>query len=222
MRSTCPRWISIPCLLIPIACHDGGGGAKSSAEGTDSLGTMTGASASAEEGSSSAVGSDDGATASASASATATTSASASAGDGSDGTGAATTDAGDTAGSGDTGSSGASDGSSSGGGEPQDGVLDVTFVAHDDCTFTLTPSSIAVPAGTEFTVNWISSPASVVEADIAKIDPFNQVPIILGMEPGTSYHDEVRVWCGELFTGTFDFRLTSCYDPVYLPVDCDG
>ncbi|MBK6921062.1 MAG: hypothetical protein IPH07_26940 [Deltaproteobacteria bacterium] len=220
MRSLRPRWLSIPCLLIPLACHDAGDGAKASAEGTDSLGTTATVSATAGGGSSSDAGSDDGASASASASATA----SASAGDGTDGSGdstSGTTEPGTTAASGDSGTTFETGGSSSGG-DLQDGVLDVTFVAHDDCTFTITPPSIAVPIGTEFTVNWISSAASVVEADIAKIDQFNQVPIIIGMEPGTSYHDEVRVWCGELFTGTFDFRLTSCYDPVYLPVDCDG
>jgi hypothetical protein len=51
---------------------------------------------------------------------------------------------------------------------------------------------------------------------------FNQVPIVIGLEIGNSYHDEVRQWCGDLFTGTFDFRLTSCYDPTYIPVDCGG
>jgi hypothetical protein len=103
-----------------------------------------------------------------------------------------------------------------------DGILDVTITAHDDCTFTVVPASITVPEGTEFTVNWVSSAASEVEFDIAKIDDFNQVPIILGMEPGTSYHDDIREWCGDLFTGTFDFRLTSCFDDHYIPVDCGG
>lgn len=103
-----------------------------------------------------------------------------------------------------------------------DGVLDIGIIAHNDCTFTVTPSSITVPEGTEFTVNWVSAPASEVEFDIAKIDPFNHVPIVIGMEPRTSYHDDIREWCGTLFTGTFDFRLTSCHDPLYIPVDCSG
>lgn len=110
-------------------------------------------------------------------------------------------------------------------GEPDDladGILDVMITAHDDCTFTVVPSMIAVPEGTEFTVNWISSPASDIEFDIAKIDQFNAVPIILGMEPGTSYHDDIREWCGDLFTGTFDFELRSCFDPTYIPVDCSA
>ena len=121
---------------------------------------------------------------------------------------------------------GGDDESSSGGDSDSsgivDGVLDIGIIAHNDCTFTVTPSSITVTEGTEFTVNWVSSPASEVEFDIAKIDPFNHVPIVIGMEPGTSYHDDIREWCGTLFTGTFDFRLTSCHDPLYIPVDCGG
>lgn len=103
-----------------------------------------------------------------------------------------------------------------------DGILDITIVSHDDCTFTTMPASISVPEGTEFTVNWISAATSDIEFDVAKIDQFNAVPIILGMEPATEYHDEVRVWCGALFTGTFDFRVTSCFDPHYIPVDCSA
>lgn len=103
-----------------------------------------------------------------------------------------------------------------------DGVLDIGIIAHNDCTFTVEPASITVTEGTAFTVNWVSSPASEVEFDIAKIDPFNQVPIVIGMEPGGAYHDDIREWCGDLFTGTFEFRLTSCYDPLYIPVDCGG
>lgn len=103
-----------------------------------------------------------------------------------------------------------------------DGVLDVTIIAHDDCTITTMPASISVPEGTEFTVNWISAATSATNVDVAKIDAFNAVPIIVDMEPGTSYHDEVRVWCGMLFTGTFDFEITSCFDPQLIPVDCGG
>jgi hypothetical protein len=80
------------------------------------------------------------------------------------------------------------------------------------------PSSIAVPAGTKFTVNWIN--IGDTECDVAKIDQFNQVPIIIGLEPGTSYHDSVREWCG-LFTGTFNFRVSICTIHSYIPVDCD-
>ena len=115
------------------------------------------------------------------------------------------------------------DGSSSESGDDlDDGILDVTIIAHDDCTITTIPASITVPEGTEFTVNWISAATSEAPVDVAKIDQFNAVPIILGMEPGTSYHDEVREWCGDLFTGTFDFEITSCFDPQYIPVDCSG
>lgn len=125
---------------------------------------------------------------------------------------------------------GVDDGTTAGGessstGEPgdlDDGILDITIIAHNDCTFTTVPPAIAVPEGTAFTVNWISAANSEIELDIAKIDAFNAVPIIIGMEPGTSYHDEVREWCGDLFNGTFDFRITSCFDPVYIPVDCSA
>jgi hypothetical protein len=81
------------------------------------------------------------------------------------------------------------------------------------------PSSITVPAGTEFTVNWINT--GDTECDVAKIDQFNQVPIVIGLEPGTSYYDSVREWCGQ-FTGTFDFRVTICTIHSYIPVDCGG
>ncbi|MGH1348001.1 MAG: hypothetical protein ACRBN8_40980 [Nannocystales bacterium] len=101
-------------------------------------------------------------------------------------------------------------------------MLDIGIIAHNDCTFTVDPASITVPEGTGFTVNWVSSPASEIEFDIAKIDTFNHVPIVIGMEPGSAYHDDIREWCGDLFTGTFDFRLTSCHDPLYIPVDCGG
>ncbi|MFO0635383.1 MAG: hypothetical protein U0168_21260 [Nannocystaceae bacterium] len=212
-----------PALVLGSACHGGGGGEGG---GTDSSGSgSASASASAEGGESSGPGSSG--ASSASASSASASSASDTDPGSSSSSGASASASADGSGSGTTvdadggGSSGAGESSSSGG-ELQDGVLDVTFIAHDDCTFTIEPAAIAVPEGTEFTVNWISAPSSDVPADIAKIDPFNAVPIILGMEPGTSYHDEVRVWCGALFTGTFDFELTSCFDPVYLPVDCSA
>jgi hypothetical protein len=134
---------------------------------------------------------------------------------------------GDTTGAADEGSTGDSggldtDGSSETTGDLADGVLDIVITAHNDCTFTTNPASITVPEGTAFTVNWVSSAASEVEFDVAKIDAFNAVPIILGMEPGTSYHDDIREWCGNRFTGTFDFRVTSCFDHHYIPVDCGG
>ena len=46
--------------------------------------------------------------------------------------------------------------------------------------------------------------------------------ILIGLEPGTSYHDTVHDWCGTLFTGTFDFRISICTLPSYIPVDCGG
>jgi hypothetical protein len=96
-------------------------------------------------------------------------------------------------------------------------VLDLRIDCHNTCVLTATPSRIDVPAGTSFEVNWIN--VGDTECDVAKIDPFNQVPIIIGLEPGTSYHDTVREWCG-MFTGTFDFRISICTIPSYIPVDC--
>jgi hypothetical protein len=97
--------------------------------------------------------------------------------------------------------------------------LDVGINCRNDCVLIANPASIAVPAGTEFTVNWINT--GDTECDVAKIDQFNQVPIIIGLEPGTSYHDSVRKWCG-FFTGTFNFRVTICTIHSYIPVDCDA
>ncbi|HVV84174.1 MAG TPA: hypothetical protein VHE35_13975 [Kofleriaceae bacterium] len=96
-------------------------------------------------------------------------------------------------------------------------VLDVRLDCRNDCVLVASPPSISVVAGTEFEVNWINT--GDTECDVAKIDQFNQVPIILGLEPGTSYHDSVRRWCGT-FTGTFQFRISICTLPSYIPVDC--
>jgi hypothetical protein len=215
--SLCARLASI----LSVACGgDGDGASASASDGASATGTgaPTTAAGTTEvvdsTGASASVGTGDTTSASASASASASTSAS------TIGTGIA-----DSSGSADstTGTDGgSSEGGSSTGGIVDGGVVDVTIIAHDDCTFTTMPASISVPEGTEFTVNWISAASSDIEFDVAKIDRFNAVPIILGLEPGTSYHDEVRVWCGELFTGTFDFELRSCFDPFYIPVDCSA
>lgn len=98
-------------------------------------------------------------------------------------------------------------------------ILDLQINCRNDCVLIANPSSIAVPAGTEFTVNWINT--GDTECDVAKVDQFNQVPIIIGLEPGTSYHDSIREWCG-IFTGTFNFRVTICTIHSYIPVDCDA
>ncbi len=97
-------------------------------------------------------------------------------------------------------------------------VLDVRIDCHNDCVLTATPAMIAVSAGTSFQVNWINVGDTV--CDVAKIDQFNQVPIVLGLDPGTSYHDPVHDWCGTQFTGTFDFRISICTLPSYIPVNC--
>jgi hypothetical protein len=102
------------------------------------------------------------------------------------------------------------------------GVLDVHILAADTCDIVTVPVSITVPLGTEFTVNWINVPDSEVEVDVDKIDRFNEVPILIGLAPGESYHDDIREWCGTLFTGTFRFRITSCFEPHFIDVDCGG
>lgn len=99
-------------------------------------------------------------------------------------------------------------------------VLDVKLDCHNDCTLHATPPSISVMAGTGFEVNWIN--VGDTACDVAKIDQFNQVPIVLDLEPGESYHDTVRTWCGAQFTGTFEFRIDICTLPSYIPVDCGG
>jgi hypothetical protein len=98
-------------------------------------------------------------------------------------------------------------------------TLDLHINCRNDCVLVANPASIAVPAGTEFTVNWINT--GDTDCDVAKIDQFNQVPIIIGLEPGTSYHDTVREWCGS-FTGTFQFRISICTIPSYIPVNCNA
>jgi len=96
-------------------------------------------------------------------------------------------------------------------------VVDLHINCRNDCVLIASPPSIRVPAGTEFEVNWINT--GDTECDVAKIDQFNQVPIIIGLEPGTSYHDPVHDWCGQ-FTGTFEFRVTICTLHSFIPVDC--
>ena len=98
------------------------------------------------------------------------------------------------------------------------GVLDVRIDCHNDCTLIAHPSAINVSAGTGFEVNWIN--VGDTTCDVAKIDQFNQVPIVLGLDPGTSYHDPVHTWCGPIFTGTFQFRISICTLPSYIPVNC--
>jgi hypothetical protein len=99
-------------------------------------------------------------------------------------------------------------------------VLDMRIDCHNTCVLTAMPSRIDVPTGTSFEVNWIN--VGDTECDVAKIDQFNQVPLIIGLEPGTSYHDTVHDWCGTLFTGTFNFRVSICTIHSYIPVDCSA
>jgi hypothetical protein len=98
-------------------------------------------------------------------------------------------------------------------------VLNVGIDCHNTCVLTANPSAINVKAGTGFEVNWINT--GDTECDVAKVDQFNQVPIIIGLQPGTSYHDAVRTWCGQ-FTGTFNFRVSICTIHSYIPVNCNA
>lgn len=97
-------------------------------------------------------------------------------------------------------------------------VLDVRIDCHNTCVLTANPAAIAVSAGTSFQVNWIN--VGDTECDVTKVDSFNHVPIVLGLEPGTSYHDPVHDWCGPQFTGTFDFEISICTIPSEIPVNC--
>lgn len=97
-------------------------------------------------------------------------------------------------------------------------VLDVRIDCHNTCVLTANPSAINVSAGTSFQVNWIN--VGDTDCDVAKVDQFNQVPIVLGLAPGTSYHDSVRDWCGTQYTGTFQFEISICTIPSYIPVNC--
>jgi hypothetical protein len=198
-------------MLTACTVGDGGGGTLSGGASAGATAATTNVGTSDDDGSSDHTPSDDGS----------------SDGGGDDGSTTTTampesTSGGEAEGSSSADGSSSEAGTSTTGDDLADGILDITIIAHNDCTFTIDPASITVPTGTEFTVNWVSAATSEVNIDVAKIDAFNAVPIILGMEPGTSYHDEVRVWCGDLFTGTFDFEITSCFDPQYIPVDCGG
>lgn len=99
-------------------------------------------------------------------------------------------------------------------------VLTVRITASNTCKISTDPPSYAVTAGSTFTVNWVNSGTSSYEVDVAKRDAFNLVPIVLGLEPGNSYHDTIRQWCGA-FTGTFWFRISTACDTYEIPVSCN-
>jgi hypothetical protein len=101
------------------------------------------------------------------------------------------------------------------------GTIDITIFASNTCKISTNPSSIAMTAGSTFKVNWKNSPSSWYEVDIAKIDAFNQVPLVLGLEIGNSVLDSVHDWCG-VFTGTFWFRISTACDSYDIPVNCSA
>ena len=121
--------------------------------------------------------------------------------------------------SGHAGDAGQDGGTDAGAPDAGRGVLDVRVRADAACSdLSFDPPSISVPAGTSFTVNWINA-TGCTEIDI---DMGGTVPIVLGLEPGTSYHDTIRQWCGT-YTGTYVFRAYYAPSfPYYLDVDCSG
>ncbi len=112
-----------------------------------------------------------------------------------------------------------SDGGMPDAGPPDGGerVFGVRVLADGACSeLSFDPASISVPAGTSFTVSWTNA-TGCTEIDI---DMGGTVPIVLGLEPGTSHHDTIREWCGT-YTGTYVFRAYySPSFPAYLDVDC--
>lgn len=98
-------------------------------------------------------------------------------------------------------------------------TFDVRIRADGFCDMlSFDPPSIAVPRGSEFTVNWINA-TGCTDIDI---DMGGTVPIVIGLPAGGSYHDTVRSWCGT-YTGTYTFR--AYYAPSYtftMLADCDA
>ena len=107
---------------------------------------------------------------------------------------------------------------------PVDAPADAATVTMADAK---TPDAFVFPSTLDLKINCRNDCVLVAintgdtDCDVAKIDQFNQVPIIIGLEPGTSYHDTVREWCGQ-FTGTFNFRVSICTIPSYIPVNCNA
>ncbi|HEY1098625.1 MAG TPA: hypothetical protein VGF99_06840, partial [Myxococcota bacterium] len=75
---------------------------------------------------------------------------------------------------------------------------------------------------TSFFAHFTNLSSSDIATDIAKIDAFNSVPLVLDLEPGETFEDDIRRWCGQE-RGTFSFRFDPCGAAVlsYLDVDCD-
>jgi hypothetical protein len=90
---------------------------------------------------------------------------------------------------------------------------------RNDCTVTtVPPSPIRVAAGQWFHATFIN--VGEISTDIDKRDPFNLVPLVIGLEPGMTYADTIRPWCQGL-SGKFWFEITPCANSPYdLEVDC--
>ena len=78
--------------------------------------------------------------------------------------------------------------------------------------------------GRGFFATFENEPSSAEPVGIDKIDQFNQVPLVIGLEVGNTFADTVVEWCGAQFTGTFEFRISPCgdVDPHFLEVSCGG
>ena len=124
----------------------------------------------------------------------------------------------------------AADGAAADGAEAGDAAFDAGVDANgetlvirvnprNDCTVTtIPPSPIKIPAGQWFHATFIN--VGEISTDIDKRDPFNLVPLVLGLEPGNTYADTIRPWC-QGFSGKFWFEINPCENTPYdLEVDC--
>jgi hypothetical protein len=105
------------------------------------------------------------------------------------------------------------------GADANGGTLVIRVDPRNDCTVTtVPPSPIKIPAGQWFHATFIN--VGEISTDIDKRDPFNLVPLVLGLEPGMTYADTIRPWC-QGFSGKFWFEITPCeHSPSDLEVDC--
>jgi hypothetical protein len=99
------------------------------------------------------------------------------------------------------------------------GTIVIRVDPRNDCSVTtMPPSPIHIPAGQWFHATFIN--VGEISTDIAKRDPFNVVPLVLGLDPGMTYADTIRPWC-QGFSGKFWFEITPCENSPYdLEVDC--
>jgi hypothetical protein len=138
-----------------------------------------------------------------------------------DGSTAADTGAGDGARTADGGAdgAGAEDAGVDAGVDANGETIVIRVNPRNDCTVTTTPPSpIKIPAGQWFYATFVN--VGEISTDISKRDPFNVVPLVLGLDPGMTYADTIRPWCQGV-SGKFWFEITPCQNSPYdLEVDC--